>query len=380
MSKRVLFISNLYPNRFFPNMASYNRQQIAELRKLCDVEVISPIPWTEFLKGNLNPLITNSTDVDAHFPSYYYTPRILRKWYGDFFYVSIKNVASRVLERKQFDFVFSSWLYPDSWAAAKLARKYNVPFFVKVHGTDVNRLEAGTALTARSLEVTRQAEKVICVSKALKERLNELGVPENKLEVLYNGVDRAIFFARDKELVRRELNIDPNEFIVLYVGNLKKDKGLGEVITAFKTVYAATVRSRLIIIGSGAFKQEIEQLITSLNLSEKVQLLGSMPLETIATWMNAASVLCLPSYMEGVPNVVLEALSCGTPVVATRVGGIPELDNGDGMVTLVTPRESSELAAALLSISRNPRATSATSTIASWQQNAQQLYSILTGN
>ena len=236
MGKRILFISNLYPNPLHPNMAAYNWQQITALREHCEVEVISPIPWTALQNSKLNSRIREDNGVHVHHPTYYYTPRILRGWYGEFFYYSIKHVATQLLEKKPFDLIYSSWLYPDSWAAAKLAKQYSLPLFVKVHGTDVNNLTARSTITSKSLNVVDQAEKVICVSRALKNRLVELGASDNKLEVLYNGVDRNIFYPMDRADARQKLKIDSIEFIVLYVGNLKKDKGLEELITAFKKV------------------------------------------------------------------------------------------------------------------------------------------------
>lgn len=380
MGKRILFISNLYPNPISPNMAAFNRQQITALREYCEVEVISPIPWPTLLKQQPNQSYKEENGVIVHHPAYYYTPRILRGWYGNYFYHSIKRIAKQLLEEKHFDLIYSSWLYPDSWAAAKLAKQYNLPLFVKVHGTDVNSLVAGSVITNKSLDVVDQAEKVICVSKALKNRLVELGASENKLEVLYNGVDRSIFYPVARADVRRQLGIEPDEFVVLYVGNLKKDKGLDELISAFKGVTErASAKTRLVIIGTGAYRESTEKQVSSLGLIEKTQFIGSQPLKAIAQWMNAASVLCLPSYMEGIPNVVLEALSCGTRVVATHVGGIPELDKGDGMLTLVLPRENAPLAEALLSVKRNSVTANNSSQISSWQQNAQQLYSLLLG-
>lgn len=380
MGKRILFISNLYPNPLYPNMAAYNRQQISALREHCNVEVISPIPWPELLKQKLRQESREEGGMVVHHPTYYYTPRILRAWYGEYFYYSIKSVATQLLNNQKFDAIYSSWLYPDSWAAAKLAKQYSLPLYVKVHGTDVNRLKPGSTITRKSLDVTSQAEKVICVSKALKDRLIELGAPEKKLEVLYNGVDQTIFRPTDRLDARKQLKIDSNEFLVLYVGNLKKEKGLEELVTAFKTLAGSVVaQTRLIIIGSGPYKASVEQLVFSLGLSNKVQLLGSQSLETIALWMNAASVLCLPSYMEGVPNVVLEALSCGTKVVATSVGGIPELDMGDRMLTLIPPRESTSLAEALLMISESTDVDCESTFITSWRENGQKLYSIICG-
>jgi glycosyltransferase involved in cell wall biosynthesis len=361
-------------------MAAYNRQQISALGEHCEVEVISPIPWPELRKHKLKQASREENGMAVHHPTYYYTPRILRAWYGEYFYYSIKSVATQLLNKQEYDVIYSSWLYPDSWAAAKLAKQFKLPLYVKVHGTDVNRLEQGSAITRRSMEIVRQTEKVICVSKALKDRLIELGAPENKLVVLYNGVDQTIFHPIDREEACRTLMANFGEFLVLYVGNLKKDKGLDELVTAFKTLTeTATTQTRLIIIGSGSYKSSAVQQVTSLGLSSKVQFLGSQSLETIALWMNAASVLCLPSYMEGVPNVVLEALSCCTKVVATSVGGIPELDRGDGMLILVPPCDSSALAESLLMLSRSTDVVCKSSFITSWRENGQRLYSLFFG-
>lgn len=358
-------------------MAAFNRQQIKALSEFCDVEVIAPIPWTSLRKHKLHQRVREDNGVNIHHPTYYYTPRILRYLYGDFFYFSIKQVASSLLEQKKFDLIYSSWLYPDSWAAAKLAKQFNLPLFVKVHGTDVNRLTTGSMIASKSLHVVNQAEKIICVSIALKNKLIELGASENKLEVLYNGVDRTIFHQMNKENIRQQLKIDSNEFIVLYVGNLKKDKGVDELVSAFKTVSTAvSTRSRLIFIGAGTYRSTAEQLVSKLDLSNKVQFIGSQPLETIAQWMNAASLLCLPSYMEGVPNVVLEAFSCGTNVVATNVGGIPELDKGQGNLRLIEPRSVSQLEQALDEMMTMNISPVESSFICSWHENAARILEI----
>ncbi len=378
MRKRILYISNLYPNPIFPTMAAFNRQQINALNEYCDIEVIAPIPWITLLKNKGCQRVREENGVIIHHPAYFYTPRILREWYGNLFYFSIKSLATSLLEKKQFDVIFTSWLYPDAWAAAELARRYNLPLFVKVHGTDVNSLTAESTITRRSLQVAKQAEKVICVSNALKERLIQLGCPENKLEVLYNGIDRTIFYALDKEQVRKQLQIDRDEFVVLYVGNLKKEKGLDELISAFKKItMTVNAQLRLIIIGAGMYRTKCEQHVTAMNLTGKVQFLGSLPHEKIALWMNAASVLCLASYNEGVPNVILEALSCGTKVVATNVGGIPELDCGNGMLKLVPPRAIDSLAREIVSVENETNEAKLPSFVLSWEQNAQRLFSIL---
>lgn len=380
MRKRILFISNLYPNFIYPNMATYNRQQIAALREHCDVEVISPIPWTTRTRSKLNNRVLEANEMNVYHPIYYYTPYVFRGWYGDSYYYSIKRVATQLLEKKHFDLIYSSWLYPDSWAAAKLARRFNLPLFVKVHGTDVNRLYPGTVVTQKSLDVAKQAETIICVSRALKERLIEFGVPAISIEVLYNGVDRSIFHQMDREGVRQRLCVGPDDYLVLYVGNLIKEKGLEELILSFKLLENnGNRKKRLVIIGSGTYDTAAKQLVTSQNLNNNVYFLGTQHLNTIAMWMNAASVLCLPSYMEGVPNVVLEALSCGTRIIASNVGGIPELNHGHGNMTLVQPRSVESLYDALADMLLNSLPHIRSDFINTWQENTKCLLDIFAG-
>jgi len=373
---RVLFISNLYPNPLFLNMASYNRQQIAALSEYCEIDVISPIPWPAVMKGRYGSSCRKEGNVTVYHPTYLYTPRMLRGMYGRFFLHSISTVARRLLRQNSYDLIYSSWLYPDSWAAAQLAAEFNLPLFVKVHGSDVNLLQLGKSVTRQSLEVVNRSKKVICVSRALKERLIELGAPEAKLEVLYNGVDRTIFHPMDRQALRRELNILQDEFVVLFVGNLKKDKGLGELISAYSLFLAQHPgqNSHLVLIGTGHYESNSRRLLGEMGIEDKVLFLGSRVLTDIARWMNAANVLCLPSYMEGVPNVVLESIACGTPVIATNVGGIPELLDGNNII-LVPPKTIEPLAAALSEVMQMDELRRNGGKSMSWEQNAECLKS-----
>jgi len=373
---RVLFISNLYPNPLFLNMASYNRQQIAALSKICEIDVISPIPWPAVMKGRYGSSCRKEGNVTVYHPTYLYIPLMLRGTYGRCYLNSINTVARRLLRHNSYDLIYSSWLYPDSWAAAQLASEFNLPLFVKVHGSDVNLLQPGNSVTRQSLEVVSRAKKIICVSRALKERLIELGAPEAKLEVLYNGIDRTIFHPMDCQALRQELNIQPEEFVVLFVGNLKKDKGLDELISAYGLFLDQIpgMRSRLVLIGTGPYESNARRLTGEKGIEGMVKFLGSRTLTDIARWMNAANVLCLPSYMEGVPNVVLESMACGTPVIATNVGGIPELVDGDNII-LVPPKTIEPLAAALSEVLQMGEQRRDGVNSMSWEQNAECLKS-----
>lgn len=381
MKKRLLFISNLFPNPLFPNRATFNRQQVDALREFYHVDIIAPIPWTELAQQRRLASLQLAEASGIYHPLYWYPPGCLRTTYGECYYHSIKSTAQRLLERNSYDLIYSSWLYPDGYAAARLAEEYRLPLFAQVVGSDVNLLTAGSVLKKESLAVTSKARRVICVSKALQDRLLRLGCEPDKAVVVYNGINKDIFRSRPRHEVRRELGIDQSEKLILFVGNLIKEKGLAELIAAFGMLTSPFDKGgargiSLAIIGSGSYEGEVRRMIAALPDPGRVCLLGSLPLERVAVWMNAASLLCLPSYMEGLPNVVLEALASGTPVVATRVGGIPELDRGDGSLVLVEPRTVEPLAEALRDMLDRGDVDVDSSFIGSWQETAAQLVEI----
>ena len=375
--KRILFISNLFPNPMAPNMAPYNYQQIRALHNFHDIDVIAPIPWIKRLKNTI-PIHRQDKGIDVYHPTYFYSPGCLRSLYGYFLKLSIQSLFYTFISKMKYDLVFSSWIYPDGYATAKIADKLKLPFFVKVHGTDINRLCHGDPVTRLTLDVVNKAKGVICVSKALKSRLIDMGAPSGKLSVLYNGIDKEIFFPDCKEDVRKKLCIGPDEVLVVFVGNLKKEKGLEELIKSFKIASENDqLKWKLVIIGKGPYQHTIVRLADVLKLSLNVRFLGSLPLKEVALWMNAASVVCLPSYMEGVPNVVLEALACGTKVVATNIGGIPELDDGTGQIKLIPPKAIEPLALALKNMVDSKYFVERSNSICSWKENACHLNQIL---
>lgn len=379
MRRRILFISNLYPNPYRRSMAEFNRQQILALSLHYDIAVVSPVPWTTAIAAKAPAPVPTAacTRVEVHHPTYYYLPGMLRKLQGEAFLYSILPTVRRLAEERPFDLVYASWLFPDGWAASRIARRLRVPLFVKVHGSDVNRLEPSSAVTARSLEAARQARKVLCVSRALKERLATLGIDPAKMETVYNGVDGSLFFPVPPQKARLALGIKDVQTLILYVGNLKTEKGIMDLLQAYRNILTAeniVDKPQLAIIGSGPCEDQVRSFTLP---GGEVLFLGTQTLESIALWMNAASVLCLPSYNEGVPNVVLEAQACRTPVVATRVGGIPEIFKDDGSMILVDPGRVDQLTEALLKMIQAPTDQKiGPALVGSWQDNAESLVSL----
>ena len=171
----------------------------------------------------------------------------------------------------------------------------------------------------------RGARAVIAVSRALADKARALGAGKDRVHLLYNGVDGARFRPGDKAAARDALGLQPDARLVIYVGNLKESKGCLDLLEAFPAVLARHPQARLAFVGSGPAGPVLERRARQLGVADCVQLAGARPHEELPTWMQAADLLALPSHNEGVPNVVLEAMACGLPVVASDVGGIPEV-------------------------------------------------------
>ena len=382
--RKMLFLSNLYPNSREPQRAAFNRQQIIHLRRYFEVDIVAPVSWIQRAHNRDIPDFETLDDMRVFHPTYYYIPRFVRRYQGYYYYWSVRSVVKELLRKNKYAFIYSSWLYPDGWAASRLAVEHGLPVFIKVHGTDVNRLKKGEAVTILSLDAVSNARKVICVSKNLMERLSIESVDISKLVLLYNGVDKSIFFPRDKSAVRKELGIPLDNKIILFVGNLKQEKGLDELAHAMRSLSEESesfLNVRLIIIGEGPYRNRFRRTLKECDVEDKITFLGNLSSENVSNWMCASDVLCLPSYTEGIPNVVIEALSCCVPVVATDVGGIPEINTYGQILKMVPPKDSYALAREIKKVLNGIPCISRTHPVGTWtwEENAANLARIFMG-
>jgi glycosyltransferase involved in cell wall biosynthesis len=187
---------------------------------------------------------------------------------------------------------------------------------------------------------------VISVSKALVERMKGLGVRGDHMHVLYNGVDPDRFHPLDMQACRQRLGVAADEEMILFVGNVLVTKGCGELLEAFACLASSRPRLTLTYVGDGPMRKALQAKAQELGLAARVRFPGRVAHEQLNAWFACASVFCLPSYSEGVPNVVLEAMACGKSVVSTDVGGVVEV-LPDFAGTIIQPRDAGALAKAL---------------------------------
>jgi glycosyltransferase involved in cell wall biosynthesis len=350
---RILALTNLYPNPYQPHRATFNRHRFRILGERYPIQVIAPIAWTDEFRARRHGaaalpkgrrVVFDGLIVDH--PRYFFPPRFARNWYGQFFLSSVRTTFRRVLKEFQPNLVFTPWAYPDGWAAIRLGKRAGLPVILQVLGSDVLLLDRFPARRRRTEEALRAADGVVAVSQDLAKHLIGMGVDSSKVRVIYDGVDTARFRPGDKAHERAILNLSAEERTLLFVGNLVTVKAVDVLLRACAEPALQNAALRLIVVGQGPLKASLERLAMELGLADRVRFVGPIPHTDLPSWFRAADVFVLPSHSEGVPNVLLEASACGTPWVASCVGGIPEIAHL-GISRLVTPNAPTELARAI---------------------------------
>jgi glycosyltransferase involved in cell wall biosynthesis len=206
-------------------------------------------------------------------------------------------------------------------------------------------LDRYPARRRRTEEALRSADGVIAVSHELADRVVQMGADPERVFVNHDGVDTSLFCPGSKDDARRRLGLDPSTKRLLFIGNLVDVKGVDVLLIACCQLRRAKYAFELDIVGQGPLRQSLEAQARRLGV-DHVHFRGALPQNELPDWYRAADVFVLPSRSEGVPNVILEAMACHTPVVATRVGGIPEIAAPE-VCTLVPPDDATALANAL---------------------------------
>jgi len=375
MKDSLLIITNLYPLPWEPNRATFNRQQFSLLDDEYDKSVLIPVAFSEWFKHRK----TFTQSENLRYVPYFYTPKIGRRFYSIFLFLSIMLHSGLWIKRKKARIMLASWAFPDAVATQWISRLFNAKFFFKVHGTDINEF---TKVKSRASQIKSAAQKaigVISVSQALKNEMVNIGIPAEKIEVIYNGVNHDKFGAKKAELKAENQH---GEY-VLYIGNLKKTKGIFELLNGFAQIKDKYPALNLLYAGPGALKNELLECAKSLNIESNIKLLGGVNHDELPSLIHHAKLLALPSYNEGVPNVVLESMACGTPVLATSVGGIPEVINTQTCGVIIPPKNENAVAeglVTLLSKEWNPEQIQAHSQQFSWKKNKSQLINVLSKN
>ncbi|MEK6261016.1 MAG: glycosyltransferase [Planctomycetota bacterium] len=331
---KVLFFSYAYPNPLQPGLGTFNRSMIAGLVGDHEVRVVSPVPFPEVWRARLggklprglnDPQFVAVPGVQVDHPTFYYPPKLFRSQYGQCLWWSVQRRLDRAMREFRPDVVLSYWTHPDGEVAVRMARRHNVPAVAMVGGSDVLLLARTGSRRRAILNVLNRADAVVTVSDHIANTLVSDGIEHDKLRVVRRGVDRTVFSPGNRMISRRGLGLPENRTLLVAVGRLVPVKGFQHLIEACSVLKARGRSFSCCILGDGPLKGELQAQIDRLGLRGTVELKGPQSQPELAEWYRAANMTVLSSLSEGVPNVLLESLACGTPFVATSVGGVPEI-------------------------------------------------------
>jgi glycosyltransferase involved in cell wall biosynthesis len=274
--------------------------------------------------------------------------------------VSALHTANRLLASERFDVVHAHWVIPNGPIAARAARRHAVPLVVSMHGSDMGVAERSAVIgRAASWSFSRSAA-VTAPSRDLLQRARKLGAA-CRLELVPYGADVHSMQAAPggAQALRERLGLAPQHIVVAGIGRLVRVKGFEYLIDAHAEAVANEPRLRLLLVGEGDLRDELAARVQALGVGETVVFAGKAARSEIPDYLSAADIVAVPSvhyegYVDGLPNVALEAMAGGRPLVATDVGGLPDLVRTGVNGVLVAEGDSHELAQALLKLAADP--------------------------
>jgi len=348
---RLLVFTSLYPNAARPRHGVFVEER---LRHLVDsgriaATVVAPVPWFPFRSPMFGAYATFASvpakeeryGITILHPRFPVIPKLGMSITPFLMVRALLPVCRKLMaEGADFDLIDAHYFYPDGVAATRLGAAMGKPVVITARGTDVTWIPRYRRPRRQIQWAAQRAAAVVTVSQALKDKVAALGVNPDRIAVLRNGVDLDRFAPRDRIAIRAKLGLQGP--VWLTVGNLVELKGVHLVIEALARVPDAT----LLIAGNGPEEHKLRGLVGRLGLGTRVRFLGVIPHAELCDYYNAADAMVLASSREGMPNVVLEAMACGTPVVATPVGGTPELITTDEAGQLMRERSPEALVSA----------------------------------
>ncbi|MGA3403269.1 MAG: glycosyltransferase [Acetobacteraceae bacterium] len=349
---RLLTFSTLFPNAARPNHGVFVENRLRQLvaSGAATSTVVAPVPWFPSMAPKFGdwarharaPRVEQRNGLTVLHPRYPVLPRIgmsLAPW---LLFRALLPVLRAMHARDAFDAIDAHYLYPDGVAAVWLGRRLGLPVVVTARGTDVTLIPRYAVPRRLIRGAIRDAAALIAVSAALKAALVELGAPPDKVTVLRNGVDTTLFRPpEDRDAVRRALGLGRPTLIS--VGLLIERKGHHLAIEALRQL----PEFGLLVVGEGPEQARLAGLIEHYGLGDRVRLLGPRPHAELPSLYGAADALVLASSREGWANVLLEAMACGTPVVASNIPGNPEVVREAAAGVIVAANTPDGIAAAV---------------------------------
>ncbi|MGE7664313.1 glycosyltransferase [Ureibacillus composti] len=327
--KKVLVISNMYPSKDHLSYGIFVKNQVEQLRQNGVQSVLAV---------NANPA-TGKANVLKKYASW-----------------GMQVLSAFRKNKKDIGLTHSHYVFPSGMFSYLLKKRHNVPYIVTAHGGDINKMAKKSArIKGYTEKILQNADHVIAVGEELaSDIVRDFRVSSDKISVMSMGIDRTVFHQpASKNEVAKKLGMDKQKVNFLFVGNIIQEKGVEELINAFLQLEQAQPnKAALYCVGSTkdvSFSTRMKDLAEG---STNVHFIEPMPQKRLSEYFQAANVFILPSYIEGLGLVALEALACGTPVIASDVGGLHYMLQEQAGI-LVPPKSTEALYAEMEKVVQN---------------------------
>lgn len=351
----LITYTSLYPNSEMPQHGLFVEQRLRRIVATGRVHstVIASLPWFPLRSARFGqyarmarvPRRELRGDIEVLHPRYPMIPKFGMNIQAQLLTHATRTLVDRVRTARGSAVLDAHYFYPDGVAAVSIGQRLSMPVTITARGSDINAIAEYAKPRAMILDAAKRCAAVVTVSEALRQRLIQLGVAPSRITVLRNGVDLNFFSPGSYTDERDRLGLSGH--VVLSVGRLVRGKGHHLAIEAMQRLSGST----LLIAGEGPESAALRALSRRLGVDARVRFLGSIPPQQLCSCYRSADVLVLASEAEGMPNVVLEAMACGASVVATNVGGVPEVLH-ESVGRLISERSGDAIADAIETIQK----------------------------
>ncbi|MFA5293123.1 MAG: glycosyltransferase, partial [Phycisphaerae bacterium] len=333
-------------------------RQLEEMEKQgADIEVIVPmVKCPKFLSNFQRWRIYNHQwrcefkGIKAISAPYFRLPgKWFRHWAFIAVFMAVRKQVIKLHQKKPFDIIYARFLFPEGYAAVRLSETLKIPVVGVGAGDEINIYPNDSIVFKKDMIwILRKLNGII--SSGAKVASNIIELSGRKPLMIYGVVDLNEFSpVIDKFPIRKLLGIE-DKLTVLYVGTFKVAKGVHEMVEAFIRISRKMPNVQFIICGYGREEEKMRVAIKKAEAGEVIKIMGIVDSQEVHKWMQASDIFILPSYSEGMPNSVMEAMACGLPIVATKVGGLPEAIGDCKGATLIEPKNIEELTNAIIKI------------------------------
>lgn len=379
----VLSLATLFPDEVRPNFGIFVEQSLKALVRQPGVTltVVAPLgipPWPlslnrRYAKLRALPLAEERNGLTVLRPRFTLIPKFGARLNPAAIARAVLPIAKAMQAKGALDVIDAQFFHPDGPAAHRLATALALPFSIKARGADISLWSQRADTGPPILAAARAADGLLSVGEALKADMVEIGMPGDKIEVHYTGLDAARFHPMDRAAARTEWGLGGDAPVLLTVGAVIPRKGQSLVIEAMRNLPPDTL---YLMAGAGDDARRLAGLAAAQGMSGRVRLLGAVPNARLPSLYAAADLMVLPSASEGLANAWVEALACGTPLVLSDIPPAHEvIDGADaGQIAAAEPKA---LAAAIRTVLANPpdreRLAARTRARFDWERNGAEL-------